>query len=213
MDLVKKKDVGRMMKSVSSKTKGESTMSKKIIGLVAVGMLFVGSAFAATNQNVVLTITPDVGTVAITVDDASILFGTVGVSKSSAPAQKVVITNASAGGISITKQVTSISGAGQAWTLAKSTGVQDECTVNCFEANAEPGQWNGDWDAILGTDYDDEISSFTVGEVNPLCITGGSQTTIEPTYGATVWFRIAVPNLITDNGLQTITVNFVGAAN
>ena len=182
-------------------------MSRKM--LVGLCVLVFGSVvFAATTQNVTLNVTPAGMGYDITVDDNAIEFGEVGLALSSAPVQKVIITNAGTADIKLSKTITDDA----AWILAESTGAANECVVWCLDQEAYPNVAG-----FAGASYGVSHSSFstTLSQESTLKDSAGTQTTLAPGIGATTWYRIDIPNTVSGggSGAQAIVVRFTSSAN
>ncbi|MFH1958086.1 MAG: hypothetical protein ABIJ15_06380 [bacterium] len=182
-------------------------MSRKM--LVGLCVLVFGSAvFAATTANVTLNVTPGGLGYDITTDNANIYFGDVAVAKSSAPAQKAIIANVGTAPLKLEKTITD----DDAWVLAESTGVVNQCVVWCLEADTYPDVTG----FLQGASYGVSHSSFstTPSQASTLKNSAGTQTTLDVGVGATTWYRIDVPNIVDSAGAvaQAIVVQITASA-
>ncbi len=182
-------------------------MVKKLLVTAAIMLLSGVSGLYAGTANVDLTVSPGNITVTMSADVGTVAFGQVDLSKSSAPAQGVILTNTGTGGVSLTKEIT----ADGDWVIAESTGTLNETVVWCFSQETAPAI--GDFGAV--GNYAAETSSFstTLSDPNPLNDSIGSQVTLNSGKGATTWYRIDVPNSVSNSNEQTITVQFTSTLN
>ncbi|PKM99483.1 MAG: hypothetical protein CVU78_06050 [Elusimicrobia bacterium HGW-Elusimicrobia-2] len=110
MDCLKKAPPRRagvvgMLKSVSSLTKGENKMSKKLIGLVVVMMLAAGTAMAVDESVVTVTVTPTGLSVSLTPPTTTYAFGDVAVQTSSGALTPITLTNNGSVGVTLKKNI------------------------------------------------------------------------------------------------------------
>jgi len=178
--------------------------------LVGLCVLIFGSAvvFAVPTADVTLNVTPGGLGYDIVTDNADIYFGDVAVSKSSAPVQKAIISNTGTASLKLAKTITT----DDAWVLAESTGVVNQCVVWCLEADTYPNVAG----FLQGASYGVSHSSFStaLSQASTLKNSGGTQTTLNPGVGATTWYRIDVPNTVSGggSGAQAINVQFTASA-
>lgn len=187
-------------------------MSRRIIiGLVVV-VLLGGVAFAATTDDVTLTVTPGGVGVTITATPNSYAFGTVNLSLSSASVTGILLSNTGTVGAAMDKKVQDITSAGTAWSLAVATGASNKTVLWCFSQETLASI------ADFGTvgSYDSSKASFVVAAVptayNALKDSSGNAVTINAGKGATTWYRIDVPNTVSASDAQSIVVRFLGTA-
>jgi hypothetical protein len=206
--------IGKILKNISSLTKGENKMSKKIIGLVMVMMLAAGAAFAAGETGTVdvdVYVTPGGISVTLTAAATFYNFGTIDVNTSSNSATAINLANGSDVSVNMDKTITAINGGGTIVLVNAAPTAQNEFRLRCVEhtaratSDAAYGNAAADFSTTLGT-YNNLTSSGTATQV----VLGANG---EADADDDVWFRIDMPSTVDDSTERKFDVTYQGTAN
>ena len=180
-------------------------MKKLIIGLIVVGLiglLGVRSEAATDPARIDLYVTPIVVT-SLTVDTTYYNFGSVAVRTSTGSTSALTLTNNGSVSITVEKQVFAD---GDNWDITTSSSVENGFRLWAMVAATQP-----DHDA-----FSTGVSSFSkasLGFVNDLTDTAGSQVTMSRDETESLWFRLDMPYSVSTVAEQKIQVRLRATSN
>lgn len=195
--------VGRMLKGVSSMTKGELKMKNKIIGLVMVMMLAAGTAFAAQDTaEVDIYVTPGNVTASLTALTTWYNFGTVNLAASSHSVTGVVLQNGSASTVLMEKSITALS----LGALVYPPAAQDDIALYCLgDAATMPAP------ASFGATH--EFTNVT-GTYDTLADSAAADIIAVPVgKGTTTWYKITMPSSVSSSAQRKFDLTFRATTN
>ena len=182
-------------------------MFKKLLVIAAIMLLSGAMVYALPNETVTVTVTPS-GDVSISLDQATVAFGTLDVNTSSASATAVTITNNGAIGCKLSKGVTTDAAN---WTISDSSSTEDGYDLFIGTAVSQP--------TIADFEAGHADLQITATGASSKFITGigsgNTQVTLSPTGTCKTWFMIRMPKTVSvpGNQEQTITVTYTAESN
>lgn len=186
-----------------------NTLSKKLSGIIAVGLLALGlfnlkadrlwadGATSISSSAVVDVLVTPVVTVSLTANPTYYNFGTLELNSSSISAAAVTITNAGNVGVTMQKHNNNPSG----WTIGTSTGA-DIFSLYTATADARP---------TLGA-LETAANRLSTSLSNLQGNGGATQVSMNANQAVNVWFEIHMPTTTTSALQKTIPVHFVGTS-
>ena len=186
-------------KSVSSMTKGESTMKNRMIGLVMVMMLAAGTAFAADTEVVDIYVTPGAVAASLLANPTWYNFGIVNLTASSNTAVAMTLTNNGSCGCTVQGE---ISANPSDWTA---TAANPVTLANQYRL------WVGTATSRVGLNGFD--AACNLGALNNpinLCNASGGTGggTIIPDASVNLWFQIDMPQDTNNSDERKAQVTF-----
>lgn len=199
-----KKAVGRMLKSVSSMTKGEMKMKKMIIGLVMVMMLAAGSAMA-NPDGVEVCVTPGVS-LTLLAPTTYYSFGVVDLATSSGAVASVALENDSNCSVVVAKAITTNSGG---WANAN-PATDDVYLLYVVALSTQPGFGATNGDLHANTMFADGTGSNSLTNDVGTAIELDAQG--QANENTTLWFAIDMPTTSGSSDRQFIDTLFTATA-
>ena len=200
---IRKREKEEKKMSKKEKRLKEAGAMKYVLMAVVAVLLCAGVVLAQETDDVTVTVAPIVSE-AFTVTPDSYAFGSLALSVSSNSASGLTIENTGDVGMTFEKTVQSIGSTGDAWTLATSTGTQNEFVLYAMTKATKPGI--AEFDAAVST------FSTTLTTYNDLVTSGDSQVDLNPSATADLWLCIDMPSEVSTDDAQTITVRLRGTA-